>query len=113
VQVRQLALLLGRHAPRSPLLVQLAAAAGITVESVSHLGALPMALLQKHSKSQLVTVSDDAGCAMSSLASALSASRSELGSSQRFQAQAQKCVEQSAGARACQRMTQQHIKSVP
>ncbi|KAK9832062.1 hypothetical protein WJX81_003439 [Elliptochloris bilobata] len=36
--VRQLAPMLGRHAPRSPLLVRLAATAGVTVESVSRLG---------------------------------------------------------------------------
>lgn len=38
-QVRQLAPMLGRHAPRSPLLAQLADAAGVTVASVSRLGA--------------------------------------------------------------------------
>ena len=37
-QVRQLAPMLGRHAPRSPLLLRLAATAGVTVESVSRLG---------------------------------------------------------------------------
>lgn len=39
MQVRQLAPMLGRHAPRSPLLLRLAATAGISVESVSRLGA--------------------------------------------------------------------------
>lgn len=36
--MRQLAPMLGRHAPRSPLLLRLAATAGVTVESVSRLG---------------------------------------------------------------------------
>ena len=49
-QVRQLAPMLGRHAPRSPLLLRLAATAGVTVESVSRLGVNNMAVVLKSYK---------------------------------------------------------------
>ena len=48
--MRQLAPMLGRHAPRSPLLLRLAATAGVTVESVSRLGADDIAVTPKSYK---------------------------------------------------------------